>query len=146
MTYREIANEINYTGYASTIAQANGGDESTLVKQGSRIIIPNLYFEVADTAWNGALPSVDRIIGSLYAVASNPQVSLKPKKEHINWVEKFAEVAGVRSNSLSISMVPHEILGATRIQLERLKKEKISKDMKLNSEINELLGFIKKYW
>jgi len=93
MTYREIANEINYTGYASTIAQANGGDESTVVKQGNRIVVPNLYFEVADTAWNGAMPSVDKIIGSLYAVASTPQVSLKPKKEHINWVEKFVEVA-----------------------------------------------------
>ena len=95
MTFQELAEELNYTGYASQIAEANNKYEDSVIQQGERVIIPPLYFEIPETAWNGKMPSVDSIIGNLYPTLPSPRIWVEPKqkKERENWFETFLEVA-----------------------------------------------------
>lgn len=92
MTYDQIADALHRTGYGGQIALANDTIDPTVpVPPGTTVIIPALYYEVADTAWNGSLPQVESIIGSLYPAISAPTIRLKPPK--VNWTEKILEVA-----------------------------------------------------
>ena len=54
MTYEQIAEELNYTGFAAAIAQANHADSNDTVPANQPVKIPPLYYEIPETAWNGS--------------------------------------------------------------------------------------------
>lgn len=107
MTYEQIAEELNYTGFAAAIAQANNADVNDVVPANYPVNIPPLYFEVPETAWNGALPSIEQIIGNLYPTLPSPHISYKTPK--VNWVEVFLEAAAFAA---IMSVAPQAIAGA----------------------------------
>ncbi len=90
-TYRQIAEYLNYTGYAEAIAWANNADADSIPTAGTEILIPTLVSEVPETAHNGSMPAIEMLLGSMYPALAMPQISIKPPK--VNWALIAAEVA-----------------------------------------------------
>ncbi len=90
-TYREIAEEFNYTGYAEAIAWANNADVESIPKAGTDIILPTLFHEVPETAQNGSMPAIDALLGSMSPALAGPHISVRPTK--VNWALLAAEMA-----------------------------------------------------
>lgn len=90
-SYRQIAEDLNYTGYADAIAWANNADADSIPAAGTEIKIPTLMAEVPETAYNGALPAIEMLLGSMYPALAMPHISVHPPK--VNWVVLVLEMA-----------------------------------------------------
>lgn len=90
-TYREIAEALNYTGYAEAIAWANNADVDSVPAANYEIRLPSLFSEVPETAQNGSLPAIEMLLGSMYPALAMPKITLHPPK--VNWATIALEVA-----------------------------------------------------
>lgn len=90
-SFREIAEDINYSGYADAIAWANESDADSVPEAETKIRIPNILTEVPETAFNGSLPSIEILLGSMYPALAMPHITIRPPK--VNWALLVAEVA-----------------------------------------------------
>src|SRR5262249_5104459 len=132
MTYQELVEELNYTGYAAQVAEANNKYEGDVIEAGETVRIPPLTYEIPETAWNGKAPSVDSIIGSLYPTLPMPHIWLAPKKIKTNYYALFLETAAFvaimatlpgalgAGGGLIDSMVAYAIAGAVANTVDQL--------------------------